>query len=199
LFASLGIENMKAKIIKIVGWTLGMTVGVYLITDGKSESQHPLEHALIGASIGLVLGFFFAASLKTSNTTVPDLFWKKAWVSVRFVLFGVLGLLVMIGAWVMFLDRLTSIRRENGEMTPFLFIPLSLLGAVMMLFGVGEWGRWGYLLVFLSIPVSLSLLFLIPAAGEDVAIIVPALAAACTYAAVRRFYGRRNIREVRTS
>ena len=110
---------MKAKIIKIVGWTLGMTVGVYLITDGKSESQHPFEHALIGASIGLVLGFFFAASLKTSNTTVPDLFWKKAWVSVRFVLFGVLGLLVMIGAWVMLLDWLTSIRHKMTKLLPF--------------------------------------------------------------------------------
>ena len=110
---------MKAKIIKIVGWTLGMTVGVYLITDGKSESQHPLEHALIGASIGLVLGFFFAANLKTSNTTVPDVFWKKAWVSVRFVLFGVLGLLVMIGAWVMLLDWLTSIRHKMTKLLPF--------------------------------------------------------------------------------
>jgi hypothetical protein len=148
---------------------------------------------------GWFLDFSLPQALKQAHTTVPDLFWKKAWVSVRFVLFGVLGLLVMIGAWVMLLDRLTSIRRENGEMTPFLFIPLSLLGAVMMLFGVGEWGRWGYLLVFLSVPVSLSLLFLIPAVGEDAAIIVPALAAACTYEAVRRFYGRRNIREVRTS
>jgi hypothetical protein len=57
------------KIFKIVAWTLGMTVGVYLITDGKSISQHPLEHALIGASIGLVLGFLFARKLKPSK---PD-------------------------------------------------------------------------------------------------------------------------------
>jgi hypothetical protein len=183
---------MKAKIFKIMGWTLGMTVGVYLITDGKSTSQYPLEHALIGACLGLVLGFFFAASLKTSKTTVPDLFWKKAWVFLRFVLFGVLGFFVMIGAWVMLLDRLTSIQHENKEMTPFLLIPLSLLGAVMMLFGVGEWGRWGYLLVFLSIPASLSLLFLTPAADKEAALIVPALATVGTYAAVRKFYGRRN-------
>jgi hypothetical protein len=48
-----------------------MAVGVYLITDGKSISGHPLEHALIGASIGLVLGFLFARNLKPSkaNTT----------------------------------------------------------------------------------------------------------------------------------
>ena len=182
---------MKAKLFKIVGWTLGMTVAVYLITDGKSISQHPLKHALIGGSIGLVLGLFFAGNPKTRKATVPNSFQKKAWVSVRFVLFGVFGFVVMIAAWVMLLDRLISLRQENGQINPFLLIPLSLLGAAMMLFGVGEWGRWGYLLVFLSVPVSLSLLFLIPAAGKEAAIVVPALAAAGTYAVVRRFYRRR--------
>jgi hypothetical protein len=63
-------------------------------------------------------------------------------------------------------------------MSPFLLIPLSLIGAAMMLFGVGEWGRWWYLLVFLSIPLSLSLLFLIPTAANNIGVIlVPALAA----------------------
>jgi hypothetical protein len=55
---------MAAKVFKIVAWTLGMAVGVYLITDGKSGSQHPIEHTLIGASIGLVLGISFARNLK---------------------------------------------------------------------------------------------------------------------------------------
>jgi hypothetical protein len=62
---------MKAKIIKIVGWTLGMTVGVYLITDGKTTSEHPIEHALIGAAIGLVLGILFARNLKMNKTDAP--------------------------------------------------------------------------------------------------------------------------------
>ena len=56
---------MKARLTKIVGWTLGMAVGVYLITDGKSISKHPLEHALIGAAIGLALGLIFSRNLKT--------------------------------------------------------------------------------------------------------------------------------------
>jgi len=135
----------------------------------------------------------------TSLQTLPNSLWKKAWVAVRFVLFGVLGFLVMLGAWVMLLDRLSSIRHENGEMSPFLLVPLPLAGAVMMLFGAGEWGRWGYLLVFLSIPVSLSLLFLIPAAGKDVGVIVPTLAAAGTYAVVRRYYARRKNRNAETA
>jgi hypothetical protein len=60
---------MKAKAIKVGGWTLGMTVGVYLITDGKTLSEHPLEHALIGAAIGLILGILFSRNLKTNNST----------------------------------------------------------------------------------------------------------------------------------
>ena len=58
---------MIAKLVKIVGWTLGTAVGVYLITDGKSQSEHPLEHVLIGAVIGLSLGIFFARNLKTNK------------------------------------------------------------------------------------------------------------------------------------
>ena len=56
---------MIAKIIKIVGWTLGMTVGVFLITDGKGGSDHPWQHALIGAAIGLILGIIFSRKLGT--------------------------------------------------------------------------------------------------------------------------------------
>jgi hypothetical protein len=52
-------------------------------------------------------------------------------------------------------------------------------------------GRWWYLLVFLSIPLSLSLLFLIPTAGSIGVIFVPAVAAIGTYAILRRRYTRR--------
>lgn len=41
-----------------------------------------------------------------------------------------------------------------------MFAPLGILGAVLMLYGVGEWGRWAYLGVFLSIPLSMLLWFL---------------------------------------
>jgi hypothetical protein len=44
---------MRAKAFKIVAWTLGTGASVYLITDGKRMSQDPVEHAVIGAGIGL--------------------------------------------------------------------------------------------------------------------------------------------------
>jgi hypothetical protein len=123
---------------------------------------------------------------------LPKTIWKKAWVPIRFALFGVLGFWIMMEAWDMLLEQLTSVRPDNVGMNPLLLISLALTGAAMMLFGVGEWGRWWYLLVFLSIPVSLGLLFLIPTAGKNVgAIVVPALAAVGTYAAVRRRYAYR--------
>jgi hypothetical protein len=64
--------SVRAKIFKIAVWTLGVTVGVYLITDSKSISEHPLEHALIGASIGLVLGYLFAWNLKPRKAKLPN-------------------------------------------------------------------------------------------------------------------------------
>jgi len=51
---------MTATFIKIVGWTLGMTVGVYLITDGMVRTRYPFQHALIGAACGLILGIIFS-------------------------------------------------------------------------------------------------------------------------------------------
>jgi hypothetical protein len=57
---------MYARQWKIVWWMLGMTVGVYLITDGKSQSEHPLEHALIGAALGLLIGFIVSRKMKVN-------------------------------------------------------------------------------------------------------------------------------------
>ena len=59
-------KRMKAKLIKIIGWTVGVVVGVFLIVDGKMETFHPLRHALIGAAIGLVLGLIFSRKTKAT-------------------------------------------------------------------------------------------------------------------------------------
>jgi ElaB/YqjD/DUF883 family membrane-anchored ribosome-binding protein len=56
-----------AKEWKIVSWTLGMTLAVFLITGGKATSEHPLQHLLIGAALGLVLGFLFSRNLKAKS------------------------------------------------------------------------------------------------------------------------------------
>ena len=137
--------------------------------------------------------------MRTDRKMLLNSLWKQVWVTVRFVLFGVFGFTVMFGAWVALLDRFTSVRHESGEMSPFLLVPLSLIGAVMMLFGVGEWGRWGYLLVFLSIPMSLSLLFLVPTAGKEIGVFVPTVAAVASYVVVRRYYARNKSRNANST
>jgi ElaB/YqjD/DUF883 family membrane-anchored ribosome-binding protein len=46
---------------------LGMAFAVFLITDGKVASEHPLQHLLIGAALGVVLGFLFSRNLKRES------------------------------------------------------------------------------------------------------------------------------------
>ena len=111
---------------------------------------------------------------------------RKVWIAVRFVVFGVFGLVVMLVAFGGLLDRLTSIHHEKGYLVPLGLIAVCVLGALMMLFGVGEWRRWGYLFVFLSLPASLLLLFLVPDAG----VVVP-LFSLGIYIVVRAYYARR--------
>lgn len=116
---------------------------------------------------------------------------RNVLIAVRFIVFGVLGFVVMIIAFMALVDRLSSVHHANGYLVPLGLIAVSGVGAVMMLFGVGEWGRWGYLLVFLSFPVSLLLLFLLPHAGKDVGAIIPTLGSVGTYIVVRTYYARR--------
>lgn len=116
---------------------------------------------------------------------------RNVWIAVRFIVFGVFGFVVMFFAFVMLVDRLTSVHHVDGYLVPLGLIVVSGLGALMMLFGVGEWGRWGYLFVFLSLPVSLLFLFLIPHADKEVGAIVPTLASVGTYIVVRVYYACR--------
>jgi hypothetical protein len=53
-----------AKEWKITVWTLGIAFAVYLVTDGKTTSAHPIQHLLLGAVLGLVLGYFFSRNVK---------------------------------------------------------------------------------------------------------------------------------------
>jgi hypothetical protein len=116
---------------------------------------------------------------------------RNVLIAVRFIVFGFFGFVVMIFAFVTLVDRLTSVHHANGYLVPLGLIAVSGLGAAMMLFGVGEWGRWGYLFVFISFPISLLLLFLLPHAGKDAGAIVPTLASVGTYIVVRTYYARR--------
>jgi len=80
---------------------------------------------------------------------------------------------------------------KRGYTTSLGLLTIFILGAVMMLYGAGEWGRWGYLFVFFSIPVSFLVSLVVPVAGKGGGVIVPTLASVGTYIAVRAYYARR--------
>ena len=97
-------------------------------------------------------------------TTSSKSIAQRLWVALRFFLFGVIGFFVMFEFWLNFESRVFY--GNPHTLSPLISFPLLLGGAVMMLYGVGEWGRWTYLLVFLSIPASMRLLAL-PYFGRD--------------------------------
>ncbi len=54
----------RQRVTKIVGWTFGMAFAVLvMLSKGFISPREHVQHALIGAAIGLVLGFVFAARL----------------------------------------------------------------------------------------------------------------------------------------
>jgi len=71
-------------------------------------------------------------------------FRQKLWIAIRFVVFGLGGLLLVI--------------QTCTYLHPYLSPPLALAGALSMLFGSGAWGRWAYLFVFFTIPGMVILL-----------------------------------------
>src|SRR5207302_4428450 len=82
-------------------------------------------------------------------------------------------------------------------MSPYVPAPLSLVGALMMLFGVGEWGRWAYLWVFVSTPLVVSLYSLLAWrdwGGNDVIFLIFTLPLVLSYFLVRRYYRSREAR-----
>src|ERR1043166_5045005 len=125
-----------------------------------------------------------------SATSAPKTFGQKIWIAARFVLFGFTGFWVMLGFSVAFALRVFE--HDQHTVSPFLCVPLSFIGALMMLFGVGEWRQWAYLWVFLSIPISFCLLALIPGTGsKELPVVVAAAAAFGSYGIVRAYYARR--------
>jgi ElaB/YqjD/DUF883 family membrane-anchored ribosome-binding protein len=61
------MENEKRQAMKDVDWTLGMAFAAFLIFDGKTTSEHPLQHLLIGAALGFVLGLLFSRNQKAKS------------------------------------------------------------------------------------------------------------------------------------
>jgi hypothetical protein len=116
---------------------------------------------------------------------------QGVWIAVRFVLFGIGGLVTMLLCAVEFALRV--LWHDQHMMVPWMSLPLTGIGALMVLFGVGQWGRWAYLWVCFSIPLSLCLLALIPGSNSNkdfMPVLVAVVAACVSYGAVEAYYDR---------
>jgi hypothetical protein len=71
--------------------------------------------------------------------------------AIRFVVLAIPGFLIFVGCCLGLIIELSY--GEPFTMDPPLAPLLGLAGGLMILGGTGQWGRWAYLWVFLSIPV----------------------------------------------
>jgi len=71
--------------------------------------------------------------------------------AIRFVVLAIPGFLIFVGCCLGLIIELSY--GEPFTMDPPLAPLLGLVSGLMILGGTGQWGRWAYLWVFLSIPV----------------------------------------------
>ena len=117
------------------------------------------------------------------------------WIAVRFVIFGVGGFLLIMISWADLESRFTT--PPTNFMSPYLAAPLLLVGALMMLFGAGEWRRWAYLWVFVSTPICISSLLRMPpffGGGKATGMLIFSLPVVISYVIVRAYYRRQHAR-----
>jgi len=118
---------------------------------------------------------------------------RKAWIVLRFIMFGVgrFYLLVLCS-----LELAAQAFDSRGHLLHFaVALPLAAVGALMMLFGAGEWGRWAYLWVFLSVPLGVCLLVLLPtpySGDKETGVLILIVPLIVSYVIVRLYYRRRN-------
>ena len=115
-----------------------------------------------------------------------------AWAALRFVLFGLGGFFLLIFFSLEFMAIVLPHGSHPVALSTLLALPIALSGALMMLFGVGEWGRWAYLWVILSIPITLCVVSTILPGDKGLAVgLAIAITASASHAAVRAYYRRR--------
>jgi hypothetical protein len=122
----------------------------------------------------------------------------KIWIAIRFIVFGVGG---FIALWISWLSIISAFDPPGQRwLSPFFAVPLCFIGALMMLYGGGQWGRWAYLWVFMSVPIVGSALGLLAENypkldflfATPLILILFALSMALSYFLVRRFYRLRD-------
>jgi len=75
-------------------------------------------------------------------------------------------------------------------------VPLALVGVLMMLYGGGQWGRWAYLWVFVSVPIVITLLGMLSGVylaldfvfAKPLLLVGIPLSMVVSYLLVRRYY-----------
>src|SRR5260221_10160321 len=128
-------------------------------------------------------------------TKTPMAVAPTIWIAIRFVIFGVGGFLLIMVSWPDLESRF--ITPPENFMSAYLAAPLLSVGALMMLFGAGEWGRWAYLWVFASTPIAISSLIRLPLflGGDKITgMLVFSLPVVLSYVLVRVYYRRQAAR-----
>ena len=111
----------------------------------------------------------------------------KVWTTAKFVCFGIAGFFVFFAA------SLSVAFPDDLGMNRYLAGLLAIVGLTMVLYGVGQWGRWGYVLVFLAFPLCVFLSSSVPALNDKGSpVLFGGAVAFITYRLVRRFYQKRN-------
>jgi len=125
----------------------------------------------------------------------------KIWIAIRFIVFGVGG---FIALWISWLSTISTFDPPGQRwLSPFVAVPLGLVGALMMLYGGGQSGRWAYLWVFVSVPIVFSPVFLLPYPALDFlapkgpGIVLFVLPMVVSYLLVRRYYRLRDKQNLR--
>ena len=123
----------------------------------------------------------------SSTHTLAKTAIHKTWIAIRFLVFGVGGMF-----WFGFYLVLRLADADHEYMNPFVALGGCFLAAIAILYGVGEWKRWAYIWVFLSMPLSLCVLAMLPGSSKGAGVMFPLVAATISYAIVRSYYRRRN-------
>jgi len=129
----------------------------------------------------------------------------KTWMAIRFIVFGIGGFLALWISWLSILFVVMDPHDERFLLSLFVAAPLSFVGALMMLYGGGQWGRWAYLWVFVSVPIVVSPVFLLAEAYPALDFLAPkgpgivlfALPMVGSYLLVRRYYRLRDKQNLR--
>ena len=116
-----------------------------------------------------------------------------SWIGVRFLLFGLGGLWLLL---IFSLDFIAGLHFRGATaaslMGSLLALLIAIVGAFMLLFAVGRWGQWAYMGVILSIPATLLLATTVMPADKGLATgLAIAVTASASNAAVRAYYRRR--------